>query len=92
MRVTFKRDAREIAPVNGVAPIRAVDAQNEQQKQRRNPDTAGAPSAARSRPRPQSAFDATRVAELRAALAEGRIEFDPTKLAALIQRYHGSKK
>ncbi|WP_415873853.1 hypothetical protein [Burkholderia ubonensis] len=36
------------------------------------------------------AFDAGRVAELRSALAEGRITFDAARLADLILRYHES--
>lgn len=37
-------------------------------------------------------FDAAMVAELKAALAEGRLPFDPAKLASLIARYHGDKR
>ncbi|HLX01269.1 MAG TPA: hypothetical protein VKS80_04045 [Trinickia sp.] len=95
MRVTFKRDARDIALVNGVAPVRAVDAKSEHEDKRQAPNQAaavGERSASRNKARPAGAFNAERVAELRAALAEGRIEFDPAKLAALIQRYYGSKK
>ncbi|WP_242539674.1 flagellar biosynthesis anti-sigma factor FlgM [Trinickia mobilis] len=94
MRVTFKRDARDIAPVNGVAPVRAVDAESGRQTPQQAPDAQarGGHGAARGKPREARAFDAGRVAELRAALAEGRIEFDAAKLAGLIQRYHGSKK
>ena len=33
--------------------------------------------------------DAARVAEIKAALADGRIQFDAGKLAGLIRRYHG---
>ncbi len=94
MRVTFKRDAREIEPVNGVSPIRAVDAKGERQKQHQAQD-AGAEAgtgAAPNKPHAQAPFNAERVAQLRAALAEGRIEFDAAKLAGLIQRYHGGEK
>ncbi|MBM3114708.1 flagellar biosynthesis anti-sigma factor FlgM [Jeongeupia naejangsanensis] len=34
-------------------------------------------------------FDADKVAEIKAALADGRIGFDAGKLAALIRRHHG---
>ena len=34
-------------------------------------------------------FDAARVAELRDALAKGELPFDPSRLAGLIQRFHG---
>jgi negative regulator of flagellin synthesis FlgM len=34
-------------------------------------------------------FDAARVAELRDALAKGELPFDATRLAGLIQRFHG---
>jgi len=34
-------------------------------------------------------IDAARVEALRAALAEGRLNFDAGKLARLIERYHG---
>ena len=33
--------------------------------------------------------DAARVAELRDALAKGELPFDPSRLAGLIQRFHG---
>jgi negative regulator of flagellin synthesis FlgM len=95
MRVTVKRDVREITPINGVTPIRGDDANRERQKQRETPHAESGPggsSASRGKPRPEAAFDPQRVAKLRAALAEGRIEFDAAKLASLIQRYHGSKK
>jgi negative regulator of flagellin synthesis FlgM len=36
-------------------------------------------------------IDAAKVAAVRDALAKGEITFDPTKLAGLIARYHGSK-
>jgi negative regulator of flagellin synthesis FlgM len=35
-------------------------------------------------------FDAAKVAELRDALAKGALPFDPSRLAGLIQRFHGS--
>jgi len=35
--------------------------------------------------------DAAKVAEIKAALADGRIAFDAGKLAGLIQRYHGGR-
>lgn len=34
-------------------------------------------------------FDAARVAELRDLLAKGELPFDPSRLAGLIQRFHG---
>ncbi|MEN3275856.1 MAG: negative regulator of flagellin synthesis FlgM [Massilia sp.] len=34
-------------------------------------------------------FDAARVAELRDALAKGELPFDASRLAGLIQRFHG---
>ncbi|MDB5748085.1 MAG: flagellar biosynthesis anti-sigma factor FlgM [Massilia sp.] len=36
-------------------------------------------------------FDAARVAELRDALAKGELPFDPSRLAGLIQRFHGGR-
>jgi negative regulator of flagellin synthesis FlgM len=36
-------------------------------------------------------FDASRVAELRDALAKGELPFDAGRLAGLIQRFHGSQ-
>lgn len=33
--------------------------------------------------------DADRVAEIKAAIADGRVQFDAAKLAGLIRRYHG---
>ena len=36
-------------------------------------------------------FDATRVAELRDALAKGELPFDAGRLAGLIQRFHGGR-
>ena len=36
-------------------------------------------------------FDAARVAELRDALARGELPFDPSRLAGLIQRFHGGR-
>lgn len=36
-------------------------------------------------------FDVARVAELRAALARGELPFDPTRLAGLIQKFHGGR-
>ena len=36
-------------------------------------------------------IDAERVAEIKAALAEGKIGFDAGKLAGLIRRYHGGR-
>lgn len=35
-------------------------------------------------------MDHAKIAELRAALARGEISFNATRLAALIQRYHGN--
>lgn len=37
-------------------------------------------------------IDAAKVAEIKAALADGRISFDAGKLAGLIQRYHGGRE
>ncbi|WP_230958630.1 flagellar biosynthesis anti-sigma factor FlgM [Burkholderia territorii] len=37
-------------------------------------------------------FDDARVDALRAAMREGRIPFDPGKLAVLIKRFHGAKR
>lgn len=34
-------------------------------------------------------IDEARVAEIKAAMADGRIQFDAAKLAGLIRRYHG---
>lgn len=34
-------------------------------------------------------IDEAKVAEIKAAMAEGRIQFDAGKLAGLIRRYHG---
>ena len=36
-------------------------------------------------------FDAARVAELRDALAKGELPFDASRLAGLIQRFHGGR-
>ncbi|MFC3533447.1 flagellar biosynthesis anti-sigma factor FlgM [Vogesella facilis] len=36
-------------------------------------------------------IDAARVAEIKAALADGKINFDAGKLAGLIRRYHGGR-
>lgn len=36
-------------------------------------------------------IDAERVADIKAALAEGKINFDAAKLAGLIRRYHGGR-
>ena len=36
-------------------------------------------------------FDAARVAELRDALSKGELPFDPSRLAGLIQRFHGGR-
>lgn len=36
-------------------------------------------------------IDAERVADIKAALAEGKINFDAGKLAGLIRRYHGGR-
>jgi negative regulator of flagellin synthesis FlgM len=35
--------------------------------------------------------DSAKVAEIKAALADGSIKFDAGKLAGLIQRYHGGR-
>ncbi|SCK17566.1 flagellar biosynthesis anti-sigma factor FlgM [Vogesella sp. LIG4] len=39
----------------------------------------------------QPEIDAERVAEIKTALAEGKINFDAGKLAGLIRRYHGGR-
>ena len=36
-------------------------------------------------------FDAARVAELRDALSKGELSFDASRLAGLIQRFHGGQ-
>jgi negative regulator of flagellin synthesis FlgM len=92
MRVTFKRGISEIAPVKGVTPVRATATASEANHSERRDGPAASSGRAVNESR-ESAFDAQRVAQLRAALAEGRIEFDAAKLAELIHRYHlnGSK-
>ena len=36
-------------------------------------------------------IDAARVAEIKAALARGEINFDPKKIAGLVMRHHGGR-
>jgi negative regulator of flagellin synthesis FlgM len=47
------------------------------------------PALAAMRDMPE--IDHQRVAELRDALAKGELPFDPSKLAGLIQRFHGGE-
>jgi negative regulator of flagellin synthesis FlgM len=41
--------------------------------------------------RAQPEVDLERVAAVKAALARGEVKFDPDRLAALIDRYHGGR-
>jgi len=49
------------------------------------------PALAALRAMPEQAIDQPRVAALRDALAAGALPFDATRLAGLIQRFHGGQ-
>lgn len=69
------------APAAAAAPVNAAPAALE--------SSVLQPAAKALRAMPD--FDAARVAELRDALSKGELPFDPSRLAGLIQRFHGGR-
>lgn len=90
MRITSQRpERRDVGPAERPATSPAAPTV-------RPPVAAEASGAALLEPalaalRAQPEVDLERVAAVKAALARGEVKFDPDRLAALIDRYHGGR-